>query len=107
MYCEVSGMSNSQRNEAYLAWPAAELESATAELAAAALELAGGTVVVMVDDCGALVYQLVHRQKVLKNTYLDCSGAAEDEGATDEMTVVTVVEDGWGCWEVVGAALED
>jgi hypothetical protein len=40
-------------------------------------------------------------------TYLDCSGAAEDEGATDEMTVVTVVEDGWGCWEVVGAALED
>jgi hypothetical protein len=39
-------------------------------------------------------------------TYLDCSGAAEDEGAIDEMTVVTEVEDGWGCWEV-GAALED
>jgi hypothetical protein len=40
-------------------------------------------------------------------TYLDCSGAAEDEGATDDMTVVTVVEDCWGGWDVVGAALED
>jgi hypothetical protein len=43
-------MAERQQTEAYLAWPAAELESATAELAAAALELAGGTVVVMVDD---------------------------------------------------------
>jgi len=74
MYCEVSGMSDSRRDEAYLAWPAAELESATAELAAAALELAGGTVVVMVDDCGALVYKLVHRQKVLKILTLIAQG---------------------------------
>jgi hypothetical protein len=46
-------MPGNQRSEAYLASPAAELGSATAELAAA-LELAGGTVVVMVDDWGAL-----------------------------------------------------
>jgi len=51
-------MAETKHGDAYLASAAAELESATAELAAA-LELAGGTVVVMVDDCGALGYQLM------------------------------------------------
>jgi len=56
-------MAETKHGDAYLASAAAELESATAELAAA-LELAGGTVVVMVDDCGALGYQLMKREIV-------------------------------------------